>query len=76
MSRKGNRWDNVVAESFFSSLKMELVHDSDFATREQARTTLFDYIEVFDNRRRRHSSLGYLSPTEYERAVLPDKLAA
>jgi len=76
MSRKGNCWDNAVAESFFSSLKMELVHDADFATREQARAALFDYIEVFYNRRRRHSSLGYLSPVEYERAVLPATLAA
>ncbi len=76
MSRKGNCWDNAVAESFFSSLKMELVHEADFATREQARAALFDYIEVFYNRQRRHSSLGYLSPVEYERSVLPAKLAA
>jgi putative transposase len=76
MSRKGNCWDNAVAESFFSSLKMELVYLTDFATRHQARTALFEYIEVFYNRRRRHSSLGYLSPLEYERAALPGKLAA
>jgi putative transposase len=76
MSRKGNCWDNAVVESFFSSLKMELVYLTDFATRHQARSAIFEYIEVFYNRRRRHSSLGYLSPLEYERAALPGKLAA
>jgi putative transposase len=76
MSRKGNCWDNAVVESFFSSLKMELVYPTDFASRHQARSALFEYIEVFYNRQRRHSSLGYLSPLEYERAALPDKLAA
>ena len=55
---------------------MELVHDADFATHEQARTALFEYIEVFYNRQRRHSSLGYLSPRDYERASQPDRLAA
>lgn len=76
MSRKGNCWDNAVVESFFSSLKMELVHEADFATREQASAALFEYIELFYNRKRRHSSLGYLSPVEYERSVLPSELAA
>lgn len=76
MSRKGNCWDNAVAESFFSSLKMELVHEADFATHEQARAALFEYIEVFYNRKRRHSSLGYLSPVEFELATLPAQLAA
>lgn len=76
MSRKGNCWDNAVAESFFSSLKMELVHEADFATHEQARAALFEYIEVFYNRKRRHSSLGYLSPVDFELAILPSKLAA
>jgi putative transposase len=76
MSRKGNCWDNAVVESFFSSLKMELVHETTFATREQASAALFEYIEVFYNRKRRHSSLGYLSPVEYERSVLPSELAA
>jgi transposase InsO family protein len=56
-------------ESFFASLKKELVHDADFATREEARAELFEYIEVFYNRIRRHSALGYLSPEEYERAA-------
>jgi transposase InsO family protein len=55
---------------------MELVYLTDFVTRHQARSALFEYIEVFYNRRRRHSSLGYLSPLEYEQAALPGKLAA
>ena len=76
MSRKGNCWDNAVVESFFSSLKQELVYTTHFDTRHQARSALFEYIEVFYNRRRRHSSLGYLSPLDYERATLPDRLAA
>ncbi len=71
MSRKGNCWDNAVVESFFSSLKQELVYTTHFDTRHQARSALFEYIEVFYNRRRRHSSLGYLSPLDYERASLP-----
>jgi putative transposase len=66
MSRKGNCWDNAVVESFFSSLKMELVYPTDFATRHQARSALFEYIEVFYNRERRHSALGYRSPADYE----------
>jgi transposase InsO family protein len=66
MSRKGNCWDNAVAESFFRSLKTELVHHEDFATRDEARLAIFEYIEVFYNRIRRHSSLGYLSPADYE----------
>ncbi len=76
MSRKGNCWDNAVVESFFSTLKMEPVYLTDFTTRHQARSALFEYIEVFYNRRRRHSGLGYLSPWEYERTALPAKLAA
>ncbi len=68
MSRKGNCWDNAPMESFFASLKKELVHGADFATRERARAEIFEYIEVFYNRVRRHSALGYLSPDEYERA--------
>jgi putative transposase len=68
MSRRANCWDNAPIESFFASLKKELVHGENFATREEARASLFEYIEVFYNRVRRHSSLGYLSPTAYERA--------
>ena len=71
MSRKGNCWDNACVESFFSSLKMELVYERDvvFATRSEAKSALFEYIEVFYNRRRRHSALGYVSPAEFERAA-------
>jgi putative transposase len=76
MSRKGNCWDNAVVESFFSSLKLELVYTTDFATHEQARLALFEYIEVFYNRQRRHSSLGYVSPVDFELAALPHKLAS
>jgi len=68
MSRRANCWDNAPMESFFASLKKELVHDEDYATRAEARASLFEYIEVFYNRIRRHSSLGYRSPAEYERA--------
>lgn len=68
MSRRANCWDNAPMESFFASLKKELTHDEDYATREEARASIFEFIEVFYNRVRRHSSLGYLSPAEYERA--------
>jgi transposase InsO family protein len=64
MSRRGNCWDNAVAESFFGSLKAELVHRVNFATRIEACTALFDYIEIFYNKRRLHSVLGYLTPWE------------
>lgn len=66
MSGKGNCYDNAVAESFFSNLKNELVHHSDFRTREQARAAIFDYIELFYNRQRRHQALGYLTPVQFE----------
>lgn len=67
MSRRGNCWDNAVAESFFATLKVELVHDARWATRQAARAELFEYIEVFYNGQRRHSALGYLSPRAFER---------
>jgi transposase InsO family protein len=66
MSRKGNCWDNAVAESFFATLKTELVYKRRFATRAEAREAIFDFVEVFYNRRRRHSTLGYLSPIDFE----------
>ncbi len=69
MSRKGNCYDNAVVESFFSTLKNELVHHVVFLTRSAARKSIFEFIEVFYNRRRRHSSLGYLSPIDYEIAM-------
>ena len=68
MSRRGNCWDNAAMESFFASLKKELVHDEDYATRDEAKASIFEYIEAFYNRVRRHSSLGYVAPAEYERA--------
>jgi putative transposase len=68
MSRRGDCWDNAPMESFFASLKKELVHDADFATRAEARAALVEYIEVFYNNQRRHSSLGYVSPAEYEQS--------
>ncbi len=67
MSRKGDCWDNAVVESFFSSYKVELVYDEDFQTREEAREKTFEYIEAFYNRKRLHSTLGYLSPVEFEK---------
>lgn len=66
MSRRGNCYDNAVMESFFGTLKRELVHHEHYATREQARQSIFEYIEVFYNRKRRHSALGYVSPVEFE----------
>jgi transposase InsO family protein len=66
MSRKGECLDNAVAESFFGTLKTELVDHEDYRTKEEARRSLFQYIEIFYNRRRRHSYLGYISPAEYE----------
>lgn len=67
MSRKGDCWDNAVAESFFATLKVELVYETQFATRAQASQAIFEYIEVFYNRTRRHSYLGFVSPVNYER---------
>ena len=69
MSRKGNCWDNAPMESFFATLKKELVHRERYQTRSQARQSLFEYIEIFYNRVRRHSNLGYLSPVKFEQAV-------
>lgn len=66
MSRRGNCYDNAVAESFFSTLKNELVHHCDFHTRDEARVAIFDYIEIFYNRQRRHQTLGYFSPVQFE----------
>jgi putative transposase len=69
MSRKGNCWDNAVAESFFHTLKTELIYVEDFDTHEQTRTAVFEYIEVFYNRQRCHSANGYLAPLAYEQAL-------
>jgi putative transposase len=67
MSRKGDCFDNACAESFFSTLKNELVHHATFQSREEARSAIFDYIEVFYNRQRLHQTLGYVAPVEFER---------
>jgi transposase InsO family protein len=67
MGSVGDCYDNAVTESFFATLECELLDRTRFATRTQARTAVFDYLEGFYNRIRRHSTLGYLSPTEYER---------
>jgi len=66
MSRRADCWDNAPMESFFASLKKELVHHEDYDTREQAHASVFEYIEIFYNRQRRHSTLGFRSPAEYE----------
>ena len=71
MSRKGNCYDNAVVESFFSTLKNELVHEQDFHTREEAQAAVFEFIEVFYNRQRLHQTLGYVSPVQFEAAHVP-----
>jgi putative transposase len=70
MSRKGNCWDNAAVESFFGTLKDERVECNTYQSYEQARRSLFEYLEVYYNRQRRHSSLGYVSPLVYEQKVL------
>ena len=67
MGRRGNAYDNAVAESFFATLETELLDRNTYHTRNQARTAVFDFIEGFYNPTRRHSTLGYQSPTNYER---------
>jgi len=67
MSRPGNCWDNTVVESFFATLKTELMCGRLYHTRQEARTEIFAYLEGFSNRSRRHSTWGYLSPAEFER---------
>lgn len=69
MSGRGDCYDNAMMESFWATLKCELVHQQSYATQEQARQSLFEYIEVFYNRRRLHSSLGYVSPESFEAAA-------
>ena len=67
MSRKGNCYDNAITETFFHTLKTELVNRIKYRTREEARRSIFEYIEIFYNRRRLHSAIGYHSPVEYEK---------
>jgi len=76
MSRKGNCWDNAVAESFFKTFKCELVNHVDFLTRAEARLATFEYIEVWYNRRRRHSSLNYQTPAQQESYFYTAPMAA
>jgi len=71
MSRRGNCWDNAPMESFFATLEKELLMGEPFATRAEARTQIFDYIEVFYNRERRHSTLGYQTPVNFEKSTTP-----
>ena len=73
MSRKGDCWDNAVAESFFHTLKVELIHRNKFRTREEAKRKIFEYVEMYYNRRRAHSTLGNLSPFEYEKLAILSK---
>jgi len=70
MSRKANCWDNAAMESFFRSLKVESIYHETFKTREEAKTNIFDYIEIFYNRQRSHSTLNYLSPHDYEKQII------
>ncbi len=69
MSGKGDCYDNAVMESFWGTLKTELVHHERYETRGQARASIFEYVEVFYNRHRLHSALGYLSPEQFERSL-------
>jgi putative transposase len=70
MSRKGNCWDNAVMESFFSRLKVELIYAENYKKVEDARAGIFEYIEIFYNRLRRHSAIGYISPHAYEQQFM------
>ena len=69
-SGKGNCWDNAVMESFYRTLKVELIYQNKYETRREAQRDIFEYIEIFYNRERLHSSIGYCSPEEYERLML------
>jgi len=75
MSNRGDCWDNAVAESFFATLKTELIARHVWVWREEARAAIFAYLEVWYNRQRRHSSLGYVSPAEYEQQLLRSTVA-
>ena len=70
MSKKGDCWDNAVAESFFHTLKVELIHRNKFRTRDEAKEKIFGYAEMYYNYKRAHSTLGYKSPFEYERQAV------
>jgi putative transposase len=70
MSRKANCWDNAPMESFFHSLKTDLVMHCDYQTRDEARASLFEYMEVFYNRQRRHSTVNYVAPLAFEESTI------
>ena len=74
MSRKGDCWDNAVAESFIHTLKVEKVNRYRFKTRDEAKNKIFEYVEMYYNRKRTHSSLGYFSPFDYEKRSFPSLL--
>jgi putative transposase len=74
MGRRADCFDNAVAESFFATLKKELIHGRSWPTKAELRTDVFEYIEVFFNRRRRHSTLGFLSPEQFETTTHQDHL--
>lgn len=76
LSRKGQCWDNAVGESWFATLKTELIYRQSWATRTQVRRAVFEFVEVFYNRQRLHSSLSYLTPVEYEQTVTHHHKAA
>jgi len=76
MSRKGNCWDNAVAESFFKSLKVKCIYRRKFAPRKSVEIEVFEYIETWYNRKRKHSTLGYRTPVEFEQLLLNQKLVA
>ena len=76
MSRKGNCYDNAPMESFWGSLKNELIHHQRYATRADAETAIKEYIEIFYNRQRRHSRLGYVSPAKFVENISRTTLAA
>jgi transposase InsO family protein len=75
-SRKGQCWDNAVGESWFSTLKTELIYRQSWATRAKVRRAVFEFVEVFYNRQRLHSSLKYMTPAEYEQTMIHHHKAA
>ncbi len=76
MGRRGDAYDNAVAESFFATLETELIDRTSWRTRAEGRLAVFDYIETFYNRQRRHSALGHLCPLEFERRHRSETIAA
>ena len=76
MSRKGNCWDNAVAESFFHTLKTELVYQTTYETKAEANQSIFEYIEIHYNIKRMHSANNYLSPVDYEEKMLRNNMSA